>query len=202
MHHLLTFKKLRQLGAGCAFLATVVATPAQAQDCMMGELRMFAGNFAPRNWALAQGQIMSIQQNTALFSILGTTYGGDGRTTFGLPNLSSRVPVGVGAGPGLTPRSLGEQGGSETVTLTSGQLPSHTHTLSVSSSPATTGVPAAGTALAASQNAGAYGSGVPNTVLHSASVGIAGSSQPVPTLPPYLGMNYIICLYGIFPQRN
>lgn len=198
----LTFRKIRRMGACGAFLACALSAPAQAQDCMVGELRMFAGNFAPRNWALAQGQIMSIAQNTALFSILGTTYGGDGRTTFGLPNLSSRVPVGVGTGPGLTPRSLGEQGGNENVTLTSVQLPAHTHTLNVSSSPATTGVPAAGAALAASQNAGAYGSGAPNTVLHSASVGLTGNSQPVPTLPPYLGMNYVICLYGIFPSRD
>lgn len=170
----------------------------------MATIMMFASTFAPKNWAYCQGQLMAIASNTALFSLLGTTYGGDGRTTFGLPDLRGRVPVGTGQGPGLPNVSLGEMGGHNTVTLGIGQMPAHTHMLSVptssgngkSSEPdgnilaATVG----NTYAAVAATDGTYG-GVTNT-------GITGNTQPIDITNPYLGMNYVICLYGIFPSRN
>src|SRR6266540_4826913 len=105
-------------------------------DPYLGEIRIFAGNFAPRGWAFCLGQLLSISQNTALFSLLGTNFGGDGRTTFGLPNLQGRAPMHWGDGPGLTPRSIGETAGSDTSTLITLQMPAHTHSLVASTSPA------------------------------------------------------------------
>src|SRR6266496_5051174 len=104
-------------------------------DPFLGEIRIFAGNFAPRGWAVCNGQLLAISQNTALFSLLGTTYGGDGRTTFGLPNLQGRAPMHQGQGPGLTPRTLGEQAGSQTVTLIANEMVSHNHAMVASTSP-------------------------------------------------------------------
>jgi microcystin-dependent protein len=164
----------------------------------IAEIRMFAGNFAPRGWAFCQGQILSIAQNTALFSLLGTTYGGNGQTTFALPDLRSRVPVGTGQGPGLTSINLGELSGVESVTLLASQMPAHQHTIGASSSDATTGKPG-GKVLAATSTA-IYAPSPDGTFL--APTGIAGSSQPVAIRNPYLGMNYIICMEGIFPSRN
>lgn len=178
------------------------ALPAQAQDCMMGSMLLFAGNFAPRNWALANGQILSIAQNQALFSILGTTYGGNGQTTFALPDLRGRFPIGPGQGPGLSNRDLGEQGGAESRTLLASQMPAHIHTLGATAAPATSSKPSASKVLAAIQGAGAYAAVAPDTTLSSASVGIAGGSQPFDAMPPYTGINYIICLFGIFPSRD
>lgn len=167
----------------------------------IAEVRLFAGNFAPRNWAFCQGQILSISQNTALFSLLGTTYGGNGQTTFALPDLRGRVPVGTEQGPGLSPVRLGEKAGAQEVTLNVAQMPAHTHT--VQSNAATNGaattsrpngkVPAAGGAYADSSD----GSALQGDVLNQ-----AGGSQPHNNMQPYLGLNYIICLYGIFPSRN
>ncbi|MFA4867117.1 MAG: tail fiber protein [Pedobacter sp.] len=185
----------------------------------IGEIKMFAGNFAPRTWAFCQGQIMPIAQNTALFSILGTTYGGDGQTTFALPNLAGRVPVGAGQGPGLSYIDLGEVSGSENVRITINELPGHTHiatsnvTLKASGSPANTAIPVAGTALAAAKDINTdavsiYSTGTPDVNLNPASGAVTTTVQPIGNnLPfsirnPYLGMNYIICLNGIFPSRN
>jgi len=176
----------------------------------IGEIRMFAGTFPPRDWAFCSGQLLSIAQNTALFSILGTTYGGNGQTTFALPDLRSRTAIGVGQGPGLSNISLGEQSGTETVTLLTTQMPAHTH--------ATSGTLAMGAKNGAGDSispTGNYPAVVAGTNFYSTTqdaqmaplngsltIGVAGNSQPVPIRNPYLGMNYIICLFGIFPSRN
>lgn len=166
-------------------------------EAFIAEIRLFAGNFAPRGWAFCNGQIMSIAQNTALFSILGTTYGGNGQTTFALPDLRGRVAVGFGDGPATSPRQLGEAGGSETVTLTQAQMPAHSHTLAVRDADPTTKVPSAG------YNANGGGYGAPATATAPAdTVGVAGGNQPVGTMPPFLGLSYIICLEGIYPSRS
>ena len=159
----------------------------------IAEIILFAGNFAPRGWAFCNGQLLSISQNTALFSLLGTTYGGNGQTTFALPDLRSRVPVHPGQGPGLSSYQLGQSGGAETVTLGVNQLPAHTH--AATSPPvdtaATSNRPTSGMAPA---RGGAYAPGP--------SVGSTGGSQPHTNLQPHLALNYIIATQGIFPSRN
>ncbi|MCK8501372.1 MULTISPECIES: phage tail protein [Myxococcus] len=169
----------------------------------IGEIRMFAGNFAPRGWAFCQGQILAIAQNTALFAILGTTYGGNGQTTFALPDLRGRYPMQPGQGPGLSPRTLGEQGGSETVTLISNQMPQHTHSLNVSSQQGDTETPV-GTVLAADNNGTIfnYRAAPIDGTMNPAAIGIAGGSQPHNNMSPFLCLNFIIALEGIFPSRN
>lgn len=174
----------------------------------------FAGNFAPRNWAYCQGQILSIAQNTALFSLLGTTYGGNGQTTFALPNAGSRLLVGggMGQGPGLSNYYEGEITGAETATMTIASMPSHNHTLTIPSLPikanATQDVDTPdGTYFAASAAVAPYGT-LPSPaetggpVTGTATCMPAGGSMPFSIEQPYLGMNIIICLYGIFPSRN
>lgn len=176
----------------------------------IGEIRMFAGNFAPLAWAFCQGQLLPIAQNTALFSILGTTYGGNGQTTFGLPDFRGRTPVGVGQGPGLANISLGEMAGLPTQTLTVAQMPSHNHpvtgTLSMGAKNG------AGDSISPTGNypASVAGSNLYSTTQDaqmaplngSLSLGNTGGNQPFSMMPPYLGMNIIICLQGIFPSRN
>lgn len=166
----------------------------------IGEIRLFGGNFAPQNWALCQGQTLAIASNTALFSILGTTYGGNGVTTFQLPNLAGRVAVGAGNGPGLSQVVLGEMAGVENVTLTNTQMPSHNHALNGASGPGNTGNP--GGAVLAAQDALAFTAGSPNVAMGVQSVGVSGGNQPFTVRNPYLGLNYIICMYGIFPSRG
>jgi microcystin-dependent protein len=164
---------------------------------------MFAGNFPPRGWQFCQGQILSIAQNTALFSILGTTYGGNGQTTFALPDLRGRYPMQQGQGPGLAPRTLGEQGGSENVTLISTQMPAHNHTLNVSSQAGDTETPV-GTVLAA-DGTGAnllYRAPPVNGTMNPATIGAAGGSQPHNNMSPFLCLNFIIAMEGIYPSRN
>jgi microcystin-dependent protein len=182
-----------------------ITVPSFAQDPFIGEIRMFAGNFAPRGWALCDGQILPISGNESLFSLLGTTYGGDGRTTFALPDLRGRTPIHAGQGPGLTNRRLGEKGGVENVLLTINQLPSHTHTaqLNADSTVATSDKPQ-GTLPA--RNAGStpqYGN-TPNTALSAKSIAIneVGGNQDHPNMQPYITINYIIALQGIYPSRN
>jgi microcystin-dependent protein len=169
----------------------------------IAEIRMFAGNFAPRAWAFCNGQSLSIAQNTALFSLLGTTYGGNGQTTFNLPDLRGRVPVGTGNGPGLTPRILGEMAGTQTNTLISTNMPAHAHTMNASSDVASVGSPA-GNSLGANARGGItpFAPGNANQVPMGSMTGISGSNSPVNNMQPYLGMNYIICLEGIYPSRN
>jgi microcystin-dependent protein len=186
-------------------LVLFITVPLLAQDPFIGEIRMFAGNFAPRGWALCDGQILPISGNDALFSLLGTTYGGDGRTTFALPDLRGRAPIHAGTGPGLSHRILGQKGGEETVPLTINHLPSHTHTaqLNADSTVATSDKPQS--ALPA-RNAGStpqYGT-TPNTTLNGSSISInsAGGNLAHQNMQPYITINYIIALQGIYPSRN
>ena len=164
----------------------------------MGEIRMFGFNFAPRSWAMCSGQILPIAQNTALFSLLGTTYGGNGTTTFALPDLRSRVPVHFGQGPGLSNVVLGERAGSEVVTLTIDQLATHTHGIAASNGTATASRPA-NNFLAAG---GAYANATDGTTMNPGMVQNTGGSQPHENRQPYLGLNFCIALDGIFPSRN
>ena len=179
-------------------------------DPFLGEIRMFAGTYAPNGWAFCNGQILSIAQNSALFSLLGTTYGGNGQTTFALPNLQGRVPMGQGQGPGLSFRNLGEVSGAETVTLSLTHLPAHAHPVSLSS-PATTNLgtlmePGPGTVPAASnqRNAQYAPSASANTQLpvSNGNTGSAGNNSPVSVMQPSLAVSFIIALQGIFPSRN
>lgn len=164
----------------------------------IAEIRIFAGNYAPRGWAFCDGRLLPISQNTALFSLVGTNYGGDGETTFGLPNLQGRAPMHAGRGPGLTARRLGQWGGSETVTLTESQMPNHNHPVSVLAMPATTGTPSQTTALAVA-DADTYG---PATDLEPMAEEQIGGSQLHNNLQPYLAMNFIIALVGMYPSRD
>lgn len=165
----------------------------------IGEIRMFGGTFAPVGWALCDGQLLAISQNDALFSLLGTTYGGDGRTTFGLPDLRGRVPIHQGTGSGLTNRAMGATGGSETVTLSADQLPAHTHTMNASTNAADAADPAG--AVLAEGGADIYVEDNANQAL-ATSIGATGGSQPHDNLMPFQCTNYIISLFGIYPSRN
>ena len=172
-------------------------------DPFVAEIRMFAGNFAPRGWAFCNGQVLQISQNTALFSLLGTTYGGDGRTTFGLPNLQGRAPMHPGQGPGLSMHVLGEMGGEAAVQVDRLSMPSHTHNLMASGSPAS-GRDPTNNPLARSGGGNAYQSNVNQNVVNMAgqAVGPTGGSQPHNNMQPYLGLTFIIALQGIFPPRQ
>lgn len=177
-------------------------------------LWMFAGNFAPRGWAFCMGQILSIAQNTALFSLLGTTYGGNGQTTYALPDLRGRVPVGTGQGPGLPSINLGEVSGEPTHTLIITEMPAHNHTPGTITVPAVAGTgnantPGSGNTLATlvdsrSNALNLYSNATPDANLRSlsGSTSISGGSQPHNNMQPYLGMNFVICLEGIYPSRN
>ncbi len=169
-------------------------------DPFIGEVMMFAGNFAPQGWADCNGQLMAINQNTALFSLLGTTYGGDGIQTFGLPDLRGRTPIHAGNGPGLSPRTLGELSGVESVTLLPSQIPSHTHTLRAAAT-ASTGTPGNGVALATTSGAKVYRAAT-NPVAMGNGLTAAGGNQPHANMQPYLGVRFIIAVEGIFPSRN
>jgi microcystin-dependent protein len=164
----------------------------------LAEIVLFAGNFAPRGWAFCNGQILSISQNTALFSLLGTTYGGNGQTTFALPDLRGRVPIHAGgsAGPGLPEFNLGEVGGEPTHTLIQTEMPAHTHAQPATNGEQTTNRPNA----AIPAKGGVYANDSDGSTLQPALS--AGGSQPHNNLQPYLGLNYIIALEGIFPSRN
>lgn len=167
----------------------------------LGEIRVFAGNFAPRGFALCNGQLLPINQNTALFSLLGTTYGGNGQTTFALPNLQDRFPMHWGQGAGLSSRALGELSGVATVTLQESEIPAHTHGLQASGANATASTPAAGNALAVSQ-ATVYGPPQDLVALASETLAPTGGSTPHTNVQPFLAVTYLIALQGIFPSRN
>ncbi|WP_226163682.1 phage tail protein [Hymenobacter terricola] len=208
-------KRLGALLGGAALATPALARPASPEnildaDTFVGEIMLFAGNFAPRGYALCNGQLLSIQQNTALFSLLGTFYGGDGRTNFALPNLQGTTPIGQFQGPGLTARTIGEQVGNESTTLLISELPSHLHGAQVlavagtSSSPggnvpavATTAANASGEAVSVLHRAAA-----PNALAGATTLGVAGSSLPIGLQSPYLVLNYCIALQGIYPSRS
>lgn len=167
----------------------------------VGEIRMFAGNFAPRGWALCDGQLLAVSQNDTLFSLFGTIYGGDGRTTFGLPDLRGRIPIHQGQGPGLSTRRLGSKSGSEKVTLTTNQMPSHTHSWVATSAAAQNTQPEGRRPATAGGFVYASGSA---TALSAKTLDTAktGGSQPHDNLMPFLCINYIVALFGIFPSRS
>jgi microcystin-dependent protein len=167
----------------------------------VGEIRMFAGNFAPRGWAFCDGQLLAVSQNDALFSLLGTIYGGDGRITFGLPDLRGRIPIHAGHGPGLSERRLGAKGGAEKVTLTVNQLPSHNHQLKASSELAQQ-ASAQGNVLARNPTFDLFRVPSPPASLSSSSVTNVGGSQSHTNLMPFLCVNFIIALFGIYPSRH
>ena len=167
----------------------------------VAEIRIFAGNFAPRGWAFCNGQILPISQNTALFSLLGTTYGGNGQSTFALPNLQGSAPMHPGQGPGLSLHDLGEQSGSETVTLVVSELPSHPHTAQPKTSLGNQAVPT-GKSWAGSNIAKQYVSSAPNVQMNPAALTPTGGSLPHNNMPPYLFLNFIIALQGVFPPRS
>jgi microcystin-dependent protein len=169
----------------------------------LGEIRLVAFNFAPRGWALCNGQLLSIAQNTALFALLGTNYGGNGVNTFALPNLQSRFAMHAGDGSGgLSPRVIGEVGGEEDVTLNSEQMPQHNHLVGAADAAGTTTSPN-GAVLAKARKTLRYGAAPDgNTFMNETMVNTAGGSQPHDNMPPFLVMNYVIALEGIFPSRN
>lgn len=176
----------------------------------IGQVCLFGFNFAPRGWALCDGQLMSIAQNQALFSLIGTTYGGDGRTTFGLPDLRGRVAIHQGQGPGLSPHTIGEMAGTENVTLLQTQMPMHNHLLMASSTTATTNNPNGGVMAVANSAISSgedvttqtYASAPNGAAMNPQSISAAGGNQPHTNMQPYLTMNYCIALAGIFPSRN
>jgi microcystin-dependent protein len=171
---------------------------------ILGQIILFAGNFAPVGWAFCHGQLLSIATNSTLFSILGTTYGGDGKTNFALPDLRGAVPIGFGQGVGLTHHELGERGGTETVALTEAQLPAHHHALRAVKADAATRNPAAN--LLAKSRAVVPNYAAPNpsavVVMNDLAISETGGGQPHNNMPPFLAMNYIIALQGIFPSRS
>jgi microcystin-dependent protein len=174
----------------------------------LGEIKMFSGNFAPRGWAFCAGQLLSIAQNQALFSILGTTFGGNGTTNFALPDYRGRVPVGTGQGPGLSNYTIGEQTGSETVTLTQSQMPIHTHVIRAVSGAADQNVPGVTCNLSSmgltsdGSSVSGYSDAAPDTTLNPNALTPAGGSTPTPILQPLLAITFIIALEGVYPARN
>lgn len=167
----------------------------------VGEIRMFAGNFAPRGWAFCDGQLQAISQNDALFSLVGTTYGGDGQNTFGLPDLRGRIPIHAGSSPGGSTYILGARGGSESVTLTTAQLPSHSHQMMASDDPASETRPE-GNALAGDIAIDIYRSPIGLTNFNQQAISPVGGSQSHTNVQPFLCINFIISLFGIYPSRQ
>jgi microcystin-dependent protein len=177
----------------------------QQTEPFIGEIRIFAGTFAPDGWALCNGGLLSIAQFTALFSILGTTYGGNGTTNFALPNLQGCSPLQQGFTPGLTERDLGEEGGAADVTLGTAEMAGHTHLASASTSSGTSGSPGGAVWAKASFGKVAvnlYSTAAPNVVMSPAATGPNGGNLPHNNMQPYLSVNFIIALAGIFPQRS
>ncbi len=173
----------------------------------IAEIRIFAGNFAPRGWAFCNGQLMPVSQNTALFSLIGTTYGGDGKTTMALPNMQGRAPMHPGRGPGLSDRRLGERGGVETVTLSEAQMPNHPHTLRVYcrtgdlAAPGGKGNPRS---LARAPSGSPYQTSSTSSLvpMDNRALDSNGGGQPHINMHPFLAMNFIIALVGVYPSRS
>ena len=184
------------------FFCFIFSESVNAQEPFIGEIRMFAGNFAPRGWAKCEGQLLDISQNSALFSILGTIYGGDGTTTFGLPDLRGRVAIGPGDGPGLTSRPLGQKTGSETNMLAVANLPAHNHSINAVTADGNASIPGgnlpAGTKLLDKE----YSDAKATITMNATMVSSTGGGQAVNNMQPYLTVTYIIALQGLYPSRN
>jgi microcystin-dependent protein len=177
-------------------------------DPFIGEIRMFGFNYAPRNWMQCNGAVIAISQNTALFAILGTQFGGDGRTNFGIPNLQGRAAIGAGTGPGLTPQSVGQTGGTPTVMLTTSELPAHNHVLNAGqlnppNANQNVAIPTSAARLGRSSPNNTYTAPTtPNTQMIASSISSTGGGAGHENMQPYLAMNYCIAVAGIFPSRN
>ena len=174
-------------------------------DQFVAEIRIFPFNFPPTGWAFCNGQLLPISQNTALFSLLGTTYGGDGKSNFALPNLQGSAPMHPGQGPGLSLHNLGESGGLPTVTLLQSQIPAHSHTAGCDSGAGSQGNPANG--MWAGSSGGRtppplYSGAAPNAQMSANALSVVGGNQPHNNMQPYLGLNFCIALQGIFPPRS
>lgn len=220
-----TLKNIGTLATSLALASSIsmlISTSAMASEPFIGEIKMVGFNFAPRGFAFTDGQLLQISQNSALFSLLGTTYGGNGRTTFGLPDLRGRVAVHPGNGPGLSFYSLGQRGGLESVTLNTTQIPSHGHnattevtsvtaTLNGTNSSGDSATPEANS-LASKSRTNIYSSAVPDVAMHAESITAtaeatttvvnAGGNQSHENRMPYLGIYHVIALQGIFPSRS
>jgi len=169
----------------------------------VGEIKMFGGNFAPRGWALCDGQLLAVSQNDALFSLLGTIYGGDGRTTFALPDMRGRVPIHQGHGPGLSSRQIGSRFGTETETLTQAQMPAHTHDFVASDNPTSSGYPASNLlSNADGENMYSAAAATHDRSLNEATVSSTGGGQAHDNMMPFQCVNFIIALVGIYPSRQ
>lgn len=186
----------------CATLTATPAAHATGMDPFMGEVMLFAtsGGWCPRGWLAADGTQLPISQYSALFSLLGTTYGGNGTATFALPDLRGRTPVGQGQGTGLPNYTMGQVGGQENATLLNSNMPAHTHALPASTAPATHAAPATGRVPAQAQNAGVYASG--GTTVDLAPTGMSGQGLPFSIRNPYLVMQWCIAVEGIYPTRQ
>ncbi|PUA38191.1 phage tail protein [Paenibacillus elgii] len=172
-------------------------------DSFLGEITIFAGSFTPKGWAVCNGQLMPIAQNAALFSILGVKYGGDGKTTFALPNLQGAAPIHKGQGPGLTERIIGQSGGSQRVTLMAAELPIHTHPVNSAASGSGTTVEGMVWAKTPGRVGGAaYGSFTNTVMMNTGAIQSEGGSQPHNNMQPYLAVHFIICISGNFPPRG
>jgi microcystin-dependent protein len=171
-------------------------------DPFVAEIRIFPFNFAPKGWAFCNGQLLPLSQNTALFSLLGTTYGGDGKSNFALPNLQGSIPLNRDQGPGLSNYEQGQTGGTETVTLGLAEIPAHTHSVKAESvDPGDVSIPSGSAALAASDGGALYQDSA-NTQLAPQAIALTGGDQPHNNLMPYLVLNYCIALQGVFPPRS
>jgi|SRR3954469_8231088 len=168
----------------------------------VAEVRIVGFNFPPTGWAYCNGQLMPISQNTALFSLLGTIYGGDGKSTFALPDLQGNCAIGTGQGAGLSDRFEGEQSGEQFVTLLTSEIPAHTHNMMANISPATLGTGDNTTVFARASGGNAYKGGTANVPLDPQSISIAGGSLPHNNMMPYLALNFVIALQGVYPARN
>lgn len=197
------------------FLLTLFASKSvSAQDSYIGEIKLFAGNFAPLGWAFCDGQVISIAENDALFSLIGTTYGGDGQNTFALPDLRGRVPIGAGQRPGGSTYAFAQKGGSENIIILASNLPTHSHVsqLQVNDQKATLAEPTVTSSIATAGNVSGrkvqshlnYNSNVPDVTLQTVTTSSVGVDNPAPIsiVKPSLGLNYIISLFGIYPSPN
>jgi microcystin-dependent protein len=187
-------------------IATTVAAPAAAQENYLGQIIPVAFTFCPRGTVSAEGQLLAINQNQALFSLYGTNFGGDGRTTFAMPDLRGRSPMGNGTGPGLSFRALGQKGGDESTTLDVTNLPGHTHTVNANNADGDKAGPG-GKLLAAAPTGGSgnetiYSTALANVTMNPAMIGHTGGNQPMSTVDPYITIRYCIVTQGLFPSRN